>query len=918
MPDRPDLLARLALVPGADQKGGLQPLPRHLIPVPGLPANEQAVRINAGKFRPPLASPFHLQRKRILARLGEVAGAGLVLIRAAAGFGKSTLLSQLRELWAANGRPALWINLDAADNDPQRLAAHLDAGLRELDLARGVRVERATGATRPAALLDEIAERQQPFVILLDEFEVLNSAEVLDFVRQLLDALPPCGLLAIATRNTPDLGLGRLRAHGRLLEINADALRFSMEETHAFVHDKHNLSLPDSEIETLQNRTEGWITALHLATLSLQGRREQSEFVAAFSGTHLELAEYLTEDVLSRQSDECRQFLLQTCILNRFCAPLCDALTGRSDSQSMIGQLLRANLFLFPLDSENRWFRYHPLFASFLRSALERQLPGQAPALHRAAASWHFAADLPLQAIEHLRLAGDEEEVARQLDAHLDQLIDIGSLRALLRCIDPIAAPVIDRYPRLVLVHAWTLLLARRYAQAMQVVERNSSSRETETIRCLLLGLTDRLEAACGAAQTQFERLPPEETFQLGLVGNVLAYCLIATARYDEARQVLARMTQASVQPRALIVDAVAECQHGIIELVQGRLSEARTRMQAVAERRRQGSEDRWPAGRVPLDIFNALTLYEADRLDEARHALEDVPLAAMDGGGPDASIISRVLQARMAHLRGDRTLWLHHLACLEQLGRQTDSSRLLCAAWLERARITTLENRLDVASQALHSAELNSDWERSGVLLYGCDVDTPFIARQRLLIARGEHVQAVKALQEAIEDALRFQHHRRALKLRLLHAMALAGNGQRDEALAALTPALQLASREGFLRTFLDEGSRLAKLLADWAVSFQPGCSSLGIAPAFLADLLGRAGVAKGTGSSDADALLSNRELEVLRLSAAGNRNLAIAAKMNLSLHTVKSHLRNINHKLGAEGRTAAIAIARTRGLID
>ncbi|MNP06632.1 Response regulator protein VraR [compost metagenome] len=341
--------------------------------------------------------------------------------------------------------------------------------------------------------------------------------------------------------------------------------------------------------------------------------------------------------------------------------------------------------------------------------------------------------------------------------------------------------------------------------------------------------------------------------------------------------------------------------------------------MQAVAERRDQGSDYRWRAGRIPLDIFNALTLYEGDRLEDAQRVLEELPLSAMDGGGPDASINSRLLQARMAYLRGDRAVWLHHLACLEQLGRQSDSSRLLCAAWLERARVATQEGRLDIAGQALHSAELHSDWDRPGVLLYGCDVDTPFIARQRLLIARGDQAQAVANLPEAIEAAEALQHHRRALKLRLLYAMALAGNGQQDEALAVLTPALQLASREGFLRTFLDEGPRLAKLLADWAVSFQPGCSSLGIAPPFLADLLSRAGVAKkGSGSSEADALLSNRELEVLRLSAAGNRNLAIAAKMNLSLHTVKSHLRNINQKLGAEGRTAAIAIARTRGLID
>jgi LuxR family maltose regulon positive regulatory protein len=635
----------------------------------------------------------------------------------------------------------------------------------------------------------------------------------------------------------------------------------------------------------------------------------------------MDLADYLAEDILARQTDECRQFLLQSAVLDRFNAPLCDAVTAGHDSQEMIDDLQRANLFIQPTDEQRRWFRYHPLFADFLRRALERQNPGQARTLHARAAHWYLSENAPVAAIEQYLLAGDIDNASRQIDRHLDELIDAGRVRWLLRWFEQIPDATLDAYPRLILAHAWTLVLDHRYQDAMQRVERHHDRQETGTIRCLLQVFTDQVEAAYANALTEIEGVSPKDVLQYGMLATTLAYCMVVTGRHPQARALLTRMAGQDAQHRSTLVDSIAVCVECILDLTQGRLESAVARLQAASEHPAQKPEGKWAGGRPSLDILRALTLYEQDALAQARQLLSDIPPYVLDSGGPDPMISRHVLLARIAYLLGKRDVWVQQLAELEQLGRRAGSLRIHCAAWLERARFATLENRLDTAAHALHNADLASEWDRPGVLLYSCDTDTPFIARQRLRIFKGEHQSAALALQPAIADALQRQHIRRALKLRVLLALALEGLGRHKEALDNLTPALRLASDEGFIRTFLDEGPGLARLLQRWAVSFKAQCKSLGITPGFLSDLLQRCGNQGTPAEAEDDATdtsLTTREFHVIRLLAAGNRNRAIADQMHVSEHTVKTHLRNISAKLGAQSRMEVIAIARAKGLLD
>jgi LuxR family maltose regulon positive regulatory protein len=361
--------------------------------------------------------------------MADADAARLILIRAAAGFGKTTLMQQYREHCLASGKRALWINLEPADNDLQRFVNLLDKGLGLLPVS--ARQSERNDPPCAEDLLQLMVSSPLPFAVLLDEVEVIQNPEVLEFLQQLVEQLPSGSVLVMASRSTPGIGLGRIRARGQLLEIRPQDLRFTLEESMAFIRGKRQIPLHDDELATLYRRTEGWIAGLYLASLSLKDRDDHGAFISSFSGSNLELAEYLTEDILARQTEDCRVFLMQTSILEQFCVPLCEAVTGRKDSRAMIDHLDRTNLFLVPVDSQQQWFRYHHLFASFLRHALDRLYPGMTQTLHETAAHWFFDAGQPIPGVEHLFNAGLLDEAADGLNRHLDTLIDSGRTRLL-------------------------------------------------------------------------------------------------------------------------------------------------------------------------------------------------------------------------------------------------------------------------------------------------------------------------------------------------------------------------------------------------------------------------------------------------------------------------------------------------------
>lgn len=894
-------------------------------------ASAHAPGVTASKLLLPAPGTGQLARPHLVEAMTAAHHARLILIRAGAGFGKTTLMQQYATRCRDAGHAFVWLRLDAADNDLQRFLLHLDAGLRGARPAPGLG---SAGDDAAERIIERIAGNAQPLSLIFDDFETIQSEIVLNFTRRIIDALSPASRLVIASRTTPELGIGRIRARGELLDISPASLRFSLAEATRFIRDKCRLALRDAEIETLYRCTEGWAAAIYLATLSLGTRSDHAAFVASFSGSNLELAEYLAEDILARQTRECRHFLLETSVLPQFSAELCDAVRQRTDSREMLDYLERANLFLVPLDEARDWYRYHPLFASFLRHRLRLAEPDRDRELHAAAAQWLIDARRPVPAIDHLLEAGRADTALALIDACTPDLLRAGRVRLMMRWFDRIGPESANVHGRSGLTRAWVLLLNSRYDEAMRTVEQLLAASvghahhaelalEAEAIRAMLLALTGEVEACLATGAATLDRLPDETGYAYYNLAHSLAYSYIATHRYDEARSVISRALQRTHAPRRGHTHALAEALESIIDLAQGRLGTALARLETVLAPSWNGGEAQIEGGRLSLDTTRALALYEADALDETARLLDTALPLARSNAPPDSTILCHVLSARIALSRGDQDQWQRLLAELEQIGRQVKSQRAICSAWLERARVATLERRLDAARQALHTAMLHAAWDRPGVSFHANDTDLPALAQIRLALAEGAYAQAQDQIAATLELANRHLRYRRTLTLRLLNALALAGLGKQTEAFGEIGEAMRMASHEGFLRPFIEEGEPLAALVRAWAQAHARRLNALGVMPRFVDTLLARlpspaepGGRENQTAEVPAETL-TTRELDVLRMLADGHRNRVIAEKLFVSELTVKSHLRNIHAKLGAQNRTQAVAIARSRGLL-
>jgi LuxR family maltose regulon positive regulatory protein len=415
----------------------------------------------ATKVHVPRPQPGFVLRPRLAGRLDEGLARQLILVCAPAGSGKTALLAD----WARRGRcPVAWLSLDAGDNDPARLWRHAVAALDRVRPGISERVGPLLGPPAPpsfeglvTALVNELdAEPGKGEVLLvLDDYHLIDSQAVNASLRFLLEHLPPGLHLVLASRSDPPLPLARLRASGQLAELRADDMRFTTDEAAALLREALGADLPDAAVAVLAARTEGWAAGLQLAALSLRGQEDAAGFVAAFSGSHRYVLDYLAGEVLDRQAEELRGFLLETSVLERLSGALCDAVTGRADSQAMLEAIEHAGLFLVPLDEVRGWWRYHQLFADLLRVRLRQQRPERIPVLHRNAAAWHSEHGPADAAVRHAIAAGDMNGAARLMEQYFDELFYLrGEGATLERWFSALPAGMIKSRPRLLVAQA--------------------------------------------------------------------------------------------------------------------------------------------------------------------------------------------------------------------------------------------------------------------------------------------------------------------------------------------------------------------------------------------------------------------------------------------------------------------------------
>ena len=414
----------------------------------------------ATKLYAPLSQPGVVPRPRLTEWLNEGLHRKLTLISAPAGSGKTTLVGE----WVAGvERPAAWLSLDEGDNDPTRFLTYLVAALQTVAPDIGESVLGVLGSPQPpptesllTALLNETTTVPDDFVLVLDDYHFVDARAIDDALVFLLEHLPPRMHLVIATREDPHLPLARLRARGQLTELRASDLRFTLSEAAEFLNSVMGLGLSAEDIAALESRTEGWIAGLQLAALSMRGREDVAGFIRAFTGSHRFVLDYLVEEVLQRQPERIRSFLLQTSILDRLSGPLCDTLTGGKDGRGMLEALERGNLFVFPLDDERQWYRYHHLFADVLQARLMQEQPGHAPPLHQRASGWYERNGSPTDAIRHALAAEDFERAAGLVELAVLEMLG-SSQETLYRWLMALPDEVVRARPVLSVYYAFAL-----------------------------------------------------------------------------------------------------------------------------------------------------------------------------------------------------------------------------------------------------------------------------------------------------------------------------------------------------------------------------------------------------------------------------------------------------------------------------
>ena len=903
--------------------------------------NGRGVPLLTTKLYAPPPRPNSVLRARLIERLddGLRLGRKFTLISAPAGFGKTTLLSA----WVAGGdRPVAWLSLDEGDNDPARFLAYLAAALQTM----GVQVEGEAAASEAylTALVNQ-ANGVAPFVLILDDYHFITAQPVHDTLAFLLDRLPETMHLVIATRADPPLPVARLRGRGQLTELRLADLRFTADEVSEFLSRVMDLRLSSDDVAALAAHTEGWVAGLQMAALSLQGKDDVSRFVAAFTGSNRYILDYLLEEVLRREPKHVQEFLLQTSILERLCAPLCSVVVGVSesanqrqgeaspirslaDSQSTLEYLEHANLFIVPLDDRREWYRYHRLFADLLRQRLHQMYPDRVVALHRRASVWHEESGLMAEAIDHALAAEDIERAADLIEVNAEVTLMRGEVATFLRWVNALPEVLVRAHPALSVLYAWMLLWQGQSLKLIESLLRDAEeegggvSGRATALRGLIAGLRGQTEGTVELCRLALEQLPEEDRFVRPFALWLLRAIELSGSGGKIDMRALDDVLRMSQSAGNVMLSVMITCNRAEILMRQGQPHEAAVTYQRAVELATNARGRRMPIAGQALVGLGELSREWGDLDAAERYLVEGIELAEQwTEVGPLEAYIAL---ARVRWAQGNmESAWdalqkAQELAVKYDVTELDDLSVAMFRAWmrisqgdLEPARRWAEERDLfeyiDTPLQEEASDSYDLRMRKYELLVLA-----------RLLIAQERPGEALKLLESLIPLAEWRGRPAMLAEIYALQALACQAQGDLERAMDALDRAISLAEPKGYVGIFTGEGEPMRMLLRE--------AVKRGITPGYGNKLLAALGVS-GYGSvgesrphphtQPLPEPLSERELEVLQLLATYLSSTEIAEQLCISANTVRYHIKNIYGKLDVHSRSDAVQRAQELGLL-
>ena len=912
-------------------------------------------------FVPPLRKGM-IERQGLINRMNDGLDRKLTLISAPAGFGKTTLISlwieNLRQEQAEQGESCrfAWLSLDEADNDLIHFLNYFILAIKQsqkdnngygdgaLTLLQSSPSPSASSILIP--LINETAAVHEKIIFVLDDFHMIEEQSIHQAMIFLIDNLPPQLHLVIATRQDPFLSLSRLRAQNQLTELRAADLRFSPAETADFLNRVMGLNLSAQDISDLEMRTEGWIAGLQLAAISMQRHEDRRGFIRSFSGGHRLVLDFLIEEVLSQQTEAIQAFLMYTSILNQFSAPLCNFLTNQDNSQEIIEMLERSNMFIIPLDNERKWYRYHHLFADLLNQRLRQSQPEKYLALHTKASEWYFENRMYNQAIDHALRGNEYDRSAHLIADQIDGLWKRGEHEKLRNWLDVLPHHILIDFPLLGAVHAYYHFTKGQNEAGQQLldqVEKKINDNQSEDVNNLQIDRTDsqaphnnhirgrifvlqslidsnfgNVQGMINHATKALEHLPEDDltwrNITLFALGDAYSFQGDMDASW-KTRSEAVKACEAVGDPYYIIM---ANLKLSTTYRELGELDKTIDICQAqIKTGEKFGLETNSSIGYL-MTLWGEILAEKNDLPAAIKLVRKGVKITEH---GSNIMIIGFAYLNLMRVLLSSEDLASAEeiISKVKNLAAQTTIPTWLpgqMAIW--QARVWLKQGKREAAH----------DWAIEQGFISSAGIHLPdefhfhsmfaYIISARILLAMDRFKDALKLLEHLSKAARDNRRISSLIEIMLLQALAFKAVDEDQHAMNTLAEAIHYAEPKGFIRIFVDEGQPMAQMLYD---SLNHGTRSeyvQQLLSAFPGQDPGqdRASVSQGNQSELVEPL-SDREIEVLRLVAKGLTNQVIAQRLYLSIHTIKTHTRNIYGKLGVNNRTQAVNKARTLGIL-